>query len=344
MGAGSAIAVPLQTVGLLSTLIVLINGTFEVFVVNSLYGEQYGLLALLLALLCVWAITEVVVLQRRTPTTPLGALRLATWLQLVIVVARHNISPIDPGPMMNKIGMADHPQFGTTIIFAMLYLVIFLIIAKLIIDVVVDSEQRRAKQLEVKIQELDVARQHLREARDAAELANRALLATNIQLRDQASTDSLTGLSNRRHLEMILVKEMVSSRHFKAPLSLVLIDVDNFKTINDCFGHLEGDRVLIEMARLLTARLRKSDLVARWGGDEFIVMLPRTTDREAWDLAEAIRLAVSLHGFPVLTPVTASFGVAQLQRGEALDQWFSRVDQVLYSAKAAGRNSVRLSD
>ena len=340
---GSTFAIPLQTVGLLSTLIVLANGSFEVLVVNDLNREQYGLIAGVVVLLCVWALGEVVLLQRRNPSIPLLPLQLALALQLAVVLLRHAIGVPGSPTGVNGFGPASRPQFGMAISFTPLYLAIFLVISKLIIDLFVHAEQRRANQLEVQMEALEAARQDLRDARDAAEEANLALLAANARLHGQATSDPLTGLSNRRHFEAALADQQALSQRFEEPLSLLMVDVDQFKTINDRFGHRCGDLVLVELARLLRASLRKPDLLARWGGDEFIVMLPHTDGDRALQLAQQICVAVSVHLFPAVPAVTASIGVAEWQPGESLEQWFARADSVLYVAKAAGRNAAKLS-
>lgn len=340
---GSAFAVPLQTVGLLSTLIVLANGSFEVLVVNDLNREQYGLMAVLVGVLSLWALVEVLLLQRRSPTIPLLPLKLALGLQLGVVLLRHGIGGLASPAMLNGYGTASRPQFGMAISFAPFYLLIFFVINKLIIDVFVHAEQRRANQLEAQMEALEAARQDLRDARDAAEEANLALLAANARLQGQATTDALTGLSNRRHFEAALDDQLALSVRFEEPLSLLLLDVDQFKTINDRFGHRCGDLVLVELARLLRASLRKPDLLARWGGDEFIVMLPHTDGEVALEQARQIGAAVAVHVFPAVPAVTVSIGVAEWRSGESLEQWFARADSVLYVAKAAGRNAAKLS-
>jgi len=183
----------------------------------------------------------------------------------------------------------------------------------------------------------------LREARDAAEAANLALLSANARLHGQATTDALTGASNRRYFEEALAVQITQTRSYGEPLCLLIIDIDNFKMINDRFGHQMGDLVIVELARLLKAGLRKPDLLARWGGDEFVVMLPHTPAQEAFEMAERLRLSMAVHVFPVVPQVTGSFGVAELQPEESAEDWFARVDRVLYAAKAAGRNQVKLS-
>ena len=184
----------------------------------------------------------------------------------------------------------------------------------------------------------------LREARDAAEAANLALLSANAMLHGQATTDALTGVSNRRYFEEALAVQITQKRIYGEPLCLLIIDIDHFKTINDRFGHQMGDLVIVELARLLKAGLRKPDLLARWGGDEFVVMLPHTPAPEAFGMAEQLRLSMAVHVFPVVPQVTGSFGVAELQPEESAEDWFARVDRVLYAAKAAGRNQVKLSE
>ena len=183
----------------------------------------------------------------------------------------------------------------------------------------------------------------LREARDAAEAANLALLSANAVLHGQATTDPLTGVSNRRHFEQALAAQITQTRRYGEPLSLLITDIDQFKTINDHFGHQLGDLVIVELARLLKSSLRKSDLLARWGGDEFVVMLPHTAAQEACQLADQLRLSMAVHVFPVVPQLTGSFGVAELQPLETAEQWFARADAMLYAAKAAGRNLVKLS-
>ena len=183
----------------------------------------------------------------------------------------------------------------------------------------------------------------LQRARDAAEAANRALQAANRELAWLATTDPLTGLWNRRQLDERLRQEIERADRYGHPLALVLFDIDHFKGINDRFGHASGDRVLAELSRRVRGHLRTSDGLGRWGGEEFLVLLPECSGEQASDLAEKLRQLVSATPFEEVGTVTASFGVAQRSLGETADAWFGRVDRALYRAKQRGRNRVELA-
>jgi diguanylate cyclase (GGDEF)-like protein len=148
---------------------------------------------------------------------------------------------------------------------------------------------------------------------------------------------------NRRHFEDILRAQMKASVEHGTNLSLLVIDVDNFKEINDGLGHTLGDKILIEVSHLLAASLREADRLARWGGDEFIMVMPRVQPGEALQAANRLCESVSGHPFPGGWVVTLSIGVAELRGHESLDQWFDRADAALYAVKDAGRNAARLS-
>ncbi len=182
----------------------------------------------------------------------------------------------------------------------------------------------------------------IEQARDAAAAANRALQVANAELYRLASTDPLTGVCNRRYFEQGLEVEMARAQRYGEPLALALLDIDHFKSINDSFGHHTGDEVLIEVTKRAQCNLRTSDLLARWGGEEFVVLLPHCNAANAMNLAEKLRVLIAEHPFPVVGPVTASFGVAEYWPPETLDSWVMRVDAALYEAKSAGRNTVRL--
>ena len=166
--------------------------------------------------------------------------------------------------------------------------------------------------------------------------------------RTLAMQDELTGLSNRRFILEALALHLAQAVRSTKPLTALMLDVDYFKSINDSYGHLSGDRVLRELAACLKARLRAQDLAGRWGGEEFLVVLPDTDASGAWVLAEKLRVAVEHTRFTTrdgrAIPLTISVGFHTLQPellGTAdLDALISSADQALYQAKQNGRNRV----
>lgn len=161
------------------------------------------------------------------------------------------------------------------------------------------------------------------------------------QLSREARSDSLTGLLNRRALGEVLAEESERARRYARPLSILLLDLDHFKKVNDQLGHDFGDEVLYQMAKIFVKSLRTSDRVGRWGGEEFLVLLPETSPEEALALAERLRQTVaetvcSNRGRQV--QVTISIGVGSLAAGETWESTYARVDAALYDAKRTGRN------
>lgn len=159
-------------------------------------------------------------------------------------------------------------------------------------------------------------------------------------LRDAASLDVLTGLYNRRGGESLLERTYIGAREGGAPFGLILADIDHFKAINDTFGHPAGDRVLERVGRLLRACVRATDGVVRWGGEEFMVILPHCELRAAMEQAERIRARIERTPQPEVGPITLSLGVAQLNAGETVASLIDRTDRALYEAKRQGRNRV----
>ncbi|SNY59178.1 sensor domain-containing diguanylate cyclase [Enterobacter sp. CC120223-11] len=160
------------------------------------------------------------------------------------------------------------------------------------------------------------------------------------ELEHAALRDSLTGLLNRR--QFYALTEGPASRHLllKNDYCLLLVDTDNFKAINDNFGHLKGDEVLVQLSRILETCSRAGDFIFRWGGEEFVLMLPHTPLESAVELAERIRDSVTKLNHEGLPGFTVSVGVARHQAGETIDEIFKRVDKALYQAKNDGRNKV----
>jgi diguanylate cyclase (GGDEF)-like protein len=165
------------------------------------------------------------------------------------------------------------------------------------------------------------------------------LKADNEALELTSTIDTLTGLLNRRKGEEILLAEMAHYRRTGISCSVILVDLDHFKIINDTWGHNKGDEVLIQFATVLGNRLRATDFGARWGGDEFLVILPNTSGIQALLVAEALRQAVESARFSV-SPVTISLGVAELEPGMDIATWFAAADLNLYQAKNQGRNRI----
>lgn len=162
------------------------------------------------------------------------------------------------------------------------------------------------------------------------------------ELERLSSTDGLTGVWNRAHLDRVIEVELSRSQRHKQALTLVLLDVDHFKDVNDSHGHLIGDSVLRELAELIRSSIRASDSVFRWGGEEFVVLATGTGHRAGESLAEKLCGDVRDHEFARVGSITVSIGVAEHSSPEAPQDWFGRVDTALYAAKSAGRNRVRV--
>ncbi len=162
------------------------------------------------------------------------------------------------------------------------------------------------------------------------------------QVEHLAVTDTLTQTFNRRKFDEIVdAVDHPEGVGFKT-FSLIMLDIDHFKKVNDRFGHSVGDEVLKYLCRLIRGLVRQGDLLIRWGGEEFLVLLPETNVAEAHPLAERIRREVAAANFEVVGHITISLGVAQLQADDSIDNLIKRVDKALYRAKQEGRNRVVL--
>ncbi|WP_346353291.1 diguanylate cyclase [Azotosporobacter soli] len=179
-------------------------------------------------------------------------------------------------------------------------------------------------------------------ARDVSETMclNLKLQESNERLTKQAVTDKLTGLHNRYFLEERLQEEFERADRYDEALSMVLFDLDHFKKVNDTWGHLVGDDVLMQAAATARYFIRSSDFLARIGGEEFALVMPQTPLAGAVKAAEKIRSALGQCIHPHAGQVTASFGVAQRMKGESFKNWYQRTDAALYRAKNNGRNCV----
>ncbi|MGM0569347.1 GGDEF domain-containing protein [Marinobacter sp.] len=189
------------------------------------------------------------------------------------------------------------------------------------------------------VAEQEKAYAELEQVRQALEAKQDELLALNRKLEHMATTDALTGLANRRVFERTLSHQLAVLKRNRRPVSLVLIDVDHFKKINDTHGHQDGDRALKAVASALTENIREIDVAARVGGEEFVIIMPDTHQAEAAEAGERLRERVAaLTGTPA--PVTISVGVAEAIPGEEASDLFGRADRALFEAKTGGRNQL----
>ncbi len=193
-------------------------------------------------------------------------------------------------------------------------------------------------------QERTLQQQHAELQRLNAELEQRVALRTSeLQLKNEeleriSSTDRLTGLCNRLRLDRALSEEVARSQRYATQFCLILLDIDKFKSVNDEFGHLAGDRLLQEIARVLDDNIRTTDILGRWGGEEFLIICPQTTLEAGYLVAEKLRIAIADSHFQELGHRSASFGVAAYAAGEMVDHTLRRADRALYRAKECGRN------
>ena len=205
------------------------------------------------------------------------------------------------------------------------------------------GDQQRIQQyhidLELQRQEMKEANTELKKVNAEMERANAEMGKLNTELAALATTDGLTGLHNHRNFQERLATEVSRAARHTTPLSLIMLDVDNFKPYNDTHGHPAGDDVLKAVAHALQECARDTDTVARYGGEEFVLVLPQTDMEGAAAFAERLRIAVESHSWPVES-ITASFGVAILWQEEGGAELIASADGALYRAKESGRNRV----
>lgn len=174
------------------------------------------------------------------------------------------------------------------------------------------------------------------------ERAHKRIFLNHKELARSASTDGLTGLWNRARIEQLFAEECLRANRYGTTFSVILIDIDHFKEVNDTYGHTVGDAVLRQFASLLRNNVRQVDQVGRLGGEEFLIVLPETGAQQARGAAEILRKRINLHRFETVQHKTASFGVTEFRGAETLQQMLDRVDQALYAAKYNGRDRVEV--
>lgn len=191
------------------------------------------------------------------------------------------------------------------------------------------------KTVEASRAELEATRKHLE------------VVTTELEhSRSQARLDALTGFVNRRGMDEILVREIARARRTKSPLSLAILDLDHFKRVNDEHGHQTGDQALVHLAALTKAGLRESDVVCRYGGEEFVVILPDIGMQGALFVIDRLRVMLEKTPLPIeggKLHLRFSAGIAELSAAENRDRILMRADAALYAAKRAGRNRVRVA-
>jgi len=174
--------------------------------------------------------------------------------------------------------------------------------------------------------------------------SHKELSDINLEKQQQANTDVLTGLPNRRFIESCYIKHLQELKNTQEPLTLVMIDIDHFKNVNDTYGHDIGDEVLCFIAQHLKDNLRKNDVAVRVGGEEFLLFLPQTSLKNSIRVADKIRLLIQRNTFKhknISINVTASFGLSRYEQTNELDSAIKLADQQLYKAKESGRNCVK---
>ncbi|BAI80342.1 conserved hypothetical protein [Deferribacter desulfuricans SSM1] len=169
---------------------------------------------------------------------------------------------------------------------------------------------------------------------------NKELEKINQKLQKLSITDCLTKLYNRGKIEKDLTNEYNKAIRYNDTFSIILFDIDNFKIINDTYGHQMGDKILIEIANLTKETIRNTDIAARWGGEEFLILCPKTNINSAFNLAERLRKKIESHDFSIDKRITISGGIAEFKKGLTIDEMLKQADDNLYKAKKEGKNRV----
>jgi len=194
------------------------------------------------------------------------------------------------------------------------------------------------------ITELEQTKQQLRNINKAMKNKVDELYSMTNTLEQKAYKDNLTGINNRENFEDIFTLEIANAKQNDVPLTLIIFDVDNFKLVNDTYGHQAGDIILIDLVNLISDNIKNGDIFARWGGEEFVVLTPATDLNGACNLAENLRKLVQLHPFSYVgNQMTLSFGIAQLVAEDTKKTLFEKADGALYEAKKNGRNRIEVA-
>lgn len=225
--------------------------------------------------------------------------------------------------------MSDLVIAGLIIVLLFIWLLVFKYVKKKTIDYKanVDSKNSELVTTNKTLEDRVVQRtQELKEATD--------------QLEELARTDTLTDIHNRYSIMKILDAEVDRAKRYANPLTLLMYDVDHFKRVNDTHGHRAGDSILYNLTQVVKNSLRDIDIVGRYGGEEFLVIMPSTLLSDAIEVAQRVCETVSNHKFNQIEQLTISVGLVELGRDETMDMLFTRADRLLYRSKDSGRNRV----
>ena len=159
---------------------------------------------------------------------------------------------------------------------------------------------------------------------------------------DISTKDHLTQIFNRKKFDEIFHEEIAKANTLNNVLSLIIIDIDHFKRVNDNFGHTTGDSVLVEVVKIIQNHIRRSDIFARWGGEEFVILMPKATKENANTKTELIRQAIESYTLDKVGNITCSFGITDYKQADTQSSMFHRSDKALYESKANGRNRITL--
>lgn len=169
-----------------------------------------------------------------------------------------------------------------------------------------------------------------------------AIKNEKILLEKMAYNDPLTNIYNRQMFNKMIIRETENKKRHSDALSLIMFDIDHFKAVNDTYGHDIGDKVLITLTQLITKQLRQNDVFARWGGEEFMILLPRTNGDVAYNKAQELRKAIEEYSDEVIPSITVSFGITEIKDYDKEESAFIRVDKALYKAKIKRNDVVKL--
>lgn len=203
----------------------------------------------------------------------------------------------------------------------------------------IDELDRLSQNFQKMSQELNIRASALIDAKVKEHLIQQE----KFMLEKLAITDSLTGLYNRHRVDDIVNNEIERCQRYNTDLSILLLDIDFFKQINDSYGHLTGDHVLTSLTKILKQTVRATDNIGRWGGEEFIIVCPETNSAQAAQMADKIVTTIAASEFETVNKVTVSLGISTYKKGDTDDSLFQRADSVLYQAKKDGRNCWRVS-